>query len=95
MTPMGHKWEKVGVQPTASRERRLSDVHFKHANGWCGRDLPIRPSHVARGGSLTGGDVGCARSALRDGARSSDCCPALPSLAPRRPGGVRHSLPAH
>jgi hypothetical protein len=37
--------------------------------------------------------MGCA--SVRDGVRSSDSYPALPSLAPRRPGGVRHSLPAH
>src|ERR1700733_1257992 len=27
---------KVGVQPTASRERPLSDAHFEHATGRCG-----------------------------------------------------------
>jgi hypothetical protein len=43
--------------------------------------------------SFFGGVVGCA--SLDDGANSSDSSTALPSIAPRRPGGVRHSLPAY
>ena len=33
------------------------------------------------------------RAPLLEGARSIDSCLSLPSLAPRRPSGVRHSLP--
>jgi hypothetical protein len=83
-------------QPTSSSRRLLRSDDFGTRNA---RSRPgLAPyarageRHVARVGSLTGRDVGCA--SLRDGARSSDSCPALLSLAPRRPGGVTHSLPA-